>query len=222
MAAPQAGGGNRRALIFAGVGVGLLVVFFLGTKLLGGGGGSKSPTLTVPPQAAGVGAGATTTTTSPAGAPAGPETFEVFNGKNPFQPPSGLPTGATTTGGTTTGGTSTGGTTTGGTATSGTATSGTATSGGTSTSGTATSGTATTTTGSNEPRRAQRVALLDVFVNNGQREANVRVNDTVYQDLEPGDAFATSYKVVLLQDKCGTFLFGDSQFRLCEGEEVLK
>ena len=42
--------------------------------------------------------------------------------------------------------------------------------------------------------------------------------------LEPGDSFATSYKVVSLSqaDKCGSFLYGDDAFQLCVGEELLK
>jgi hypothetical protein len=37
-----------------------------------------------------------------------------------------------------------------------------------------------------------------------------------------GDTFATSYKVVSLNEPCGQFLFGDSPFQLCEGEETIK
>ena len=37
-----------------------------------------------------------------------------------------------------------------------------------------------------------------------------------------GDHFADNYQLVSLEGTCGTFLLGDSRFRLCEGEEVLK
>ncbi|MER3452514.1 MAG: hypothetical protein C4344_02170, partial [Acidimicrobiia bacterium] len=67
-----------------------------------------------------------------------------------------------------------------------------------------------------------RVALLEIFEDAGVRVANVRVDDTVYERLKPGDVFAGSYKVVSLERTCGTFLFGDDRFRLCVGEEVLK
>jgi hypothetical protein len=54
-------------------------------------------------------------------------------------------------------------------------------------------------------------------------KANVKVNDTVYK-VQAGQAFATSYKAVSLSVStgCGTFLFGDDQFRLCKGEQVVK
>ena len=75
-----------------------------------------------------------------------------------------------------------------------------------------------------EPRSGQRVALLEVFVDDeGVTVASIRVNDTVYEVAE-GAAFATSYQVVTLSvaDGCGQLLFEDDRFRLCEGEELLK
>jgi hypothetical protein len=66
------------------------------------------------------------------------------------------------------------------------------------------------------------VALLNVYTKGGQTVADVRVNDTVYTAVAPGQTFASSFQVVSLQGKCGTFLFGDERFQLCEGEEVLK
>jgi hypothetical protein len=65
------------------------------------------------------------------------------------------------------------------------------------------------------------VALLDVFTSGGRTLAKVRVNDTVYT-VAPGDHFADNYQLVSLEGQCGAFLLGDSRFRLCEGEEVLK
>jgi hypothetical protein len=74
-----------------------------------------------------------------------------------------------------------------------------------------------------EPGRSTRVALLDVFAENGRTVANVRVNDTVSK-VAAGDTFATNFKAVSLDpaQRCGRFLFGDDQFRICKGEEVLK
>lgn len=75
-----------------------------------------------------------------------------------------------------------------------------------------------------EPGSGQRVALLEVFVDeSGVSVASVRVNDTVYEVAE-GTAFATRYQAVTLSvaDGCGQFLYGDDRFRLCEGEELLK
>ena len=37
-----------------------------------------------------------------------------------------------------------------------------------------------------------------------------------------GQVFATNYKVVSLSGTCGQFLFGDSPFSLCKGEQVIK
>lgn len=67
------------------------------------------------------------------------------------------------------------------------------------------------------------MALLDVFTEGDRVVANVRVNDTVSK-VAAGDSFASNFKVVSLDtaDRCGRFLFGDDQFRLCKGEELLK
>ena len=203
---------SRLPLILA-IGAGAILVLLL-LNVLGGGdddGGEEDafPTTTFRQSVA------TTTTTAPGAAPT--ETFEVFTTKNPFLPlrSTGAATGGTTTGGTTTGGTTTGGTTTGGTATGGT-TATTSRSGGT---------TATTTrsSGSVEPRRSDRVALVDVFAENGRVVANVRVNDTVHK-VAQGETFAGNYRVLSLSqaEDCGRFMFGDDTFRLCRGEETLK
>jgi hypothetical protein len=175
----------------------------------GGGGGDDAATLTTlapaPPPVPQV------TTTAP---PEDVQTFEVFSNKNPFTPLAGDQTGSGT-GGTGSGGTGTGGT--GGTGTGGTGTGGT---GGTGTGGTtAPDG----TTGGVEPQRAQRVALLDVFTEDGEVKANVRVNTTVHK-VKVGQEFADRYKVLSLDSasECGRFLFGDDSFRLCRGEQALK
>jgi hypothetical protein len=48
------------------------------------------------------------------------------------------------------------------------------------------------------------------------------VGSTVWATFTAGQTFATSYKVVSLSGTCGQFLFGDSPFSLCEGEQVIK
>lgn len=228
MGAPSAPAqSNRRAMIMLAVGGGALLLFLLVTKVLGGGGGGDdlSAPITVPP---GSGTPRTTVTTGVApGAPGEappPETFEVFSTKNPFTPLVGTGGGG---GGSTGGGTTTGGGTvvttppTGGGTTATTAPTG----GGTSTGGggtTATTAPAGTGGAATEPRTSQRVALLDVYEQGGKQVANVRVNDTVYEAVAPGEKFATSFQLVSLNGSCGTFLFGDDRFRLCQGEEVLK
>jgi hypothetical protein len=214
---------SRRTPILIGV-VAVLILGFLAFKLLGGS-DDAPPIENSPPLASGTTvprAGSTTTTTRPS------ETFEVFNTKNPFLPLRGSGAGSsgsgTTTGGTTTGGTgtSTGGTGTGGTTATTTSTGGTGTG-----TGTGTGGTTATTTGASgggtAPSRGERVTLLDVFTEAGVLKANVKVNDTVYK-VAAGEEFATNYKVVSLSasTECGRFLFGDDQFRLCRGEQVVK
>jgi hypothetical protein len=212
---------SRLPLLLA-IGAAAVLVLLLVNVLGGGGddaGEEDAATTTTRPS----GATSTTTTTAPGTAPT--ETFEVFTTKNPFLPlrTVGTGTGATTGTGTTgtgaTGGTGTsGGTTTGGTGGSNTG-SGTGTSGGTTTG----SGGTTGGTGSVEPRRSDRVALVDVFSEGGRVVATVRVNDTVHK-VAQGETFAGSYRVLSLSvaDDCGRFMFGDDTFRLCRGEEALK
>jgi hypothetical protein len=88
---------------------------------------------------------------------------------------------------------------------------------------------ATTTTvapaRSTEPRSSQRIEVLDVFTNDaGRLVANVKINDTVHQEVGEGDTFAVNYQVVSLSqaDRCGSFLYGDDAFKLCVGEQTLK
>lgn len=218
MTAPQSPADpNRRAIVILLVGLSAVALFLLVTQVLGGGDDDEAVgpvTTTSRPS------GTTTTTTTPGETPV--ESFEVFSTKNPFVPlrvtggATGVTgtTGSTGTGGTTTGSTSSG-TSTGGTSTGSTGTGG--TSSGTSTGGTSTGG------GSTEPRRSQRVALLDVFAEQGNVVANVRVNDRVYK-VSAGETFADSFRALSLSqtDDCGQFMFGDDQFRLCRGEELLK
>ena len=213
----------------------MLVLFLLSRILFGGGGGggtvddgATAPTTVAgggtPAPTPGGGPGATTPTTAVV------ETFEVFTTKNPFIPARGaIGSGSGGTGGGTTGGgttaTTIGGGTTGTTVVGGTT--GTTRPGTTATTTPGQTGGTTATTAPSsvaaEPRRGDRVALLDVFVENGRTMANVRVNDTAYRVGE-GDSFATSYRVVSLtsSSECGRFVFGDDQFRLCRGEEVVK
>ena len=68
------------------------------------------------------------------------------------------------------------------------------------------------------------IALLDVFSDSGQAVARVRVNDTIFEKVAAGQAFGGNLKVISLNPStdCGSFLFGDDQFRLCKGQEVVK
>ena len=132
------------------------------------------------------------------------ETFEVFGGKNPFTRPLSLPSTPTPT-----------------------------------TQPDPNAAPTTTTPGSNpaptttvpaapnpsqqQPTRGQAVTLLDVFDDAQGTKAQIQVGSTAYL-VGVGDVFATSYKVVSLDlaSGCGSFLFGDSAFELCKGQEILK
>ena len=201
--------GQQRALVIAVAGVVVLLLFFfvILPNLFGGGGGGGGNAVQPPL----VRPSATTTTQAKGGGGTPSESFEVFNTKNPFTPLVNPPGAGGTTGTTVAGGGTTGTTTAGGTTTGGGTTATTVAGGGGASGGAAT-----------QPRQSQRVALLNVYQKNGKTVADVRVNDTVYTALAPGQTFATNYKVVSLSGNCGSFLFGDERFQLCEGEEVLK
>lgn len=130
------------------------------------------------------------------------ETFEVFGGKNPFTRPLSLPSSVPTT------------------APIDPAT-------GQPVPTTTPSATPTVpaapTPSQQQPVRGQAVALLDVFDDAEGTKAQVRVGSTAYL-VGVGDVFAASYKVVSLDlaTSCGQFLFGDSSFDLCKGQEILK
>ncbi|HUQ40454.1 MAG TPA: hypothetical protein VM030_09895 [Acidimicrobiales bacterium] len=237
-ALPPADDPNRRIAIIGLVGVSLLLLFLVATRLLGGGGGGEEEAA-VPPPAPPV---ETTTTIAPAVGGGVLESFDVFRTKNPFTPlagpigsglattPSGSGSGSTPVPSSTGAGVGafTGRATTTTTAGSGSGSgSGTGSGSGSGSSGSGGGGTTATTTrraeGNTEPRQGQRVALLDVFTEGGRVTANVRVNSTVHK-VHSGETFAGNYRVLSLSagEACGRFVFGDDQFRLCEGEETLK
>ncbi len=68
---------------------------------------------------------------------------------------------------------------------------------------------------------AQRVTLVSISGSGSSRTATVLVDGQEYTVSE-GETFAGSYRVKSLTADCGTFVFGDEQFTLCEGQEVLK
>lgn len=65
------------------------------------------------------------------------------------------------------------------------------------------------------------VRLVDIFVRAGEQSAQVQVDGTVYT-VEEGESFAENFRLVSISNQCATMLFGDDQFTLCEGEEILK
>jgi hypothetical protein len=52
-------------------------------------------------------------------------------------------------------------------------------------------------------------------------EAQVDVNGDVHSVAE-GDVFAENFKLLSVSGDCASMLFGDDQFTICEGEEILK
>ncbi|MFN2488479.1 MAG: hypothetical protein ABR529_01815 [Actinomycetota bacterium] len=127
------------------------------------------------------------------------ETFEVFASRDPFDPLISASSG--TTAGTTAGTTS--GTTSGTTGTNG---SGDGTGGG--------DDGGTTIEG-------HRVSVIDVYEKGGGARAQVEVDGTVYT-ADEGEAFADNFKLISASGECASMLYGDDQFTLCEGEEILK
>jgi hypothetical protein len=121
-------------------------------------------------------------TASPTASPTGvPESFEVFEGKDPFRPlVSAGPIG-----------------------------------------GTPAPGGSPGPTGGPTGSGGQRVTLVSISGSGANRVAVVIVDGTEYEVSE-GETFAGSYRVKSLRAECGTFVFGDEQFTLCEGQEVFK
>ena len=68
---------------------------------------------------------------------------------------------------------------------------------------------------------AQRVTRVSISGSGSNRVAVVLVDGQEFEVSE-GETFAGSYRVKSLTAECGTFVFGDEQFTLCEGQEVLK
>lgn len=77
------------------------------------------------------------------------------------------------------------------------------------------------TTSSSTTVTGTRVALLHVYTQDGTTYAQTRVGDTVYTPAV-GATFGGKYKLLATSGKTATYLFGDEQFSLSEGEEVLK
>ena len=81
---------------------------------------------------------------------------------------------------------------------------------------------AVTSTSSGDSTGGHTVRLVDIFTGaRGNERAQIQVDDNVYRVAE-GDVFADSFELVSIDNVCATMLFGDDQFSLCEGEELLK
>ena len=66
-----------------------------------------------------------------------------------------------------------------------------------------------------------RVKVIDVYVQGGNDRAQIQVDGTVYT-VDEGEQFADNFELVSASGRCATILFGDDEFTLCEGEEILK
>lgn len=75
--------------------------------------------------------------------------------------------------------------------------------------------------GSSAAVGGQRVALMTVYTKGDASYAQTRIGDVVYTP-KVGQVFAVSYKLLAVSGKTATYLYGDEQFTLSVGQEVLK
>jgi hypothetical protein len=198
---------NRRVVILLAVGGLLIAVFALYSLTSGGGSSNEAGKGPISPNSGGPGTAltpsspATPSTTKPA-APSVPDgQFDIFATRNPFEPAISVTdsgTGAPRTGPEET--------VPGGAAPVDPSTP---------------ADTTPTTPASPDPAAGTTVAVISVFDQAGVTSAVVQVGSTQYT-VAAGQVFATSYKVVSLSGTCGQFMYGDSPFSLCEGEQVIK
>lgn len=200
--------GRQAAMIVGGALVLLVLVWFL---FLRGGGEEPTEDVAVPPPVE------TPTDLPTDDGPAGNgeekppvETFEVFAPRDPFDP---LLTVDTETGGATDTGD---GTTDDGTTDEGT----TDTDGDGDVDGDDEDTTDEVDTGE-EDVDGHTVELISVSGSGEDATAQIQVDDTVYT-VETGESFAENFKLLSTSGECATVLFGDDQFTVCEGEEILK
>jgi hypothetical protein len=66
-----------------------------------------------------------------------------------------------------------------------------------------------------------QVQVIDVYRQGGQDRAQIQVDETVYT-VDEGEDFADNFRLVSASGACATMLFGDDEFTLCEGEQILK
>jgi hypothetical protein len=69
--------------------------------------------------------------------------------------------------------------------------------------------------GSSATFNGQTVVLVDIFTANGQEQAQVEVDGTVYT-VSPGDSFAGDFALVSINGTCADFTFQGNAFSLCE------
>ena len=196
----SAGGDRRKMMLLAGVGALLVAVlgYFVVLPAFSGG-DTATPITTVKKAPA-----KKTPAKKPAAkkkAPVQPAQYNDLAGrKNPFFPlwvePKPVDTTSTTTTGTTTAPS-------------------------TDTAAPSTSGGTTSNTGSTTTVGTQRVALMTVFTKDGVSYAQTKVGEVVYLP-RVGQTFAGTFKLLAVSAKSATYLYGDEQFVLSVGQEVLK
>ena len=74
---------------------------------------------------------------------------------------------------------------------------------------------------SEENVEGHRVQLIGISGSGGDATAQIQVDDTVYTVSE-GERFAENFELLSTSGECATLLYGDDQFTVCEGEEILK
>ena len=195
--------GGRRVVLVAGLAVALLVALWL-LVLRGGGDAPKEATTPAPPIEEPV-EPAPVASQPPAAKPGGGavETFEVFASRDPFEPLiSSAGDGS--------------GDTTDAIVSDPSATTDPSTSGDSSA-----SSVTSDLDGSDSSVGGHRVSVVDVYQDKGGPVAQIEVDGTVYK-VKEGERFADNFELVAASGQCATILFGDDQFTLCEGEEILK
>ena len=69
--------------------------------------------------------------------------------------------------------------------------------------------------GSSQTFNGQTIVLVDIFTSNGNDQAQVEVDGTVYT-VSPGDTFAGDFALVSINGTCADFTFQSQSFTLCE------
>lgn len=65
------------------------------------------------------------------------------------------------------------------------------------------------------------VELIGINGSGSDATAQIQVDDTIYE-VKDGETFAENFKLLSTSNECATVLYGDDQFTVCEGEEILK
>ena len=200
--------GRQLLIVVGGLVLLLIVLWFLFLR-----GGGEEPVAT--PAAPLITAAPTPVVTpdvdepnQPGGGPV--ETFEVFASKDPFEPlvnPAGTSGAPTGTAPATDAGAAPGSAPGDGGAGTGNGTNGGTNGGGSGDGSSNISG--------------HTVRLIDVYRQDGRTRAQIQVDGTVYT-VDVGERFAENFELVDVSGQCASILYGDDQFSICEGEEILK